>query len=111
MKGAVLGANWLLCSELMSQAVVPATGLPSPPVQVKAAPTHSWTSMPRCRLYQACSAFGSLALKKMPPIPVTRFREPPVGVAAHDERGSSAGETKRPLFVADQKEGKNVPVG
>src|SRR5215472_14059406 len=29
--------------------------------------------MPRCCLYQACIACGSLALKKMPPIPVTRF--------------------------------------
>src|SRR5450432_4498755 len=62
----------------MDQMVVPATGLPSPSVHVKAAPPHSWTSIPRCRLYQACSAFGSLALKKMPPMPVTRFMEPPV---------------------------------
>src|SRR5262245_29712165 len=29
--------------------------------------------MPRCRLYQAPSAAASLALKKMPPMPVTRF--------------------------------------
>src|SRR5438874_7448404 len=77
MKGAVLGANWLLCSEAMDQAVVPATGFPSPSVQSKAAPPHSWTSIPRCRLYQACSAGASLALKKMPPMPVTRFMEPP----------------------------------
>src|SRR5437867_6359646 len=77
MKVAVLGANWSLCAEQIFQAVVPATGFPSPSVQVKAAPPHSWTSIPRCRLYQACSAFGSLALKKMPPMPVTRFMEPP----------------------------------
>src|SRR5438045_9278420 len=77
MNGAVLGANWSLCAELIFQAVVPATGLPSASVQLKAAPPHSWTSIPRCRLYQVCSAFGSLALKKMPPSPVTRFREPP----------------------------------
>src|SRR5437764_4473909 len=61
----------------MDQTVVPATGLPSPLVQVKAVPPHSWTSIPRCRLYQACSAGASLALKKMPPMPVTRFIEPP----------------------------------
>src|SRR3954462_5184334 len=77
MKVAVLGANWSLWAEAMFQAVVPATGLPSLSVQLKAAPPHSWTSIPRCRLYQACSAFGSLALKKMPPMPVTRFTEPP----------------------------------
>src|SRR5213078_3930055 len=77
MKVAVLGANWSPCAEPIDQTVVPATGLPSPSVQVKAAPPHSWTSIPRCRLYQACSAGASLALKKMPPMPVTRFIEPP----------------------------------
>src|SRR5437773_5292204 len=79
MKVAVLGANWSLCAEAIFQTVVPANGLPSPSVQLKAAPPHSWTSMPRCRLYQACSAGASLALKKMPPTPVTRFIEPPIG--------------------------------
>src|ERR1043166_3547605 len=73
MNVAVPGANWSLCAEAMDQAVVPATGLPSPPVQVKAVPPHSSTSIPRCRLYQACSAGASLALKKMPPMPLTRF--------------------------------------
>src|SRR5438552_12935548 len=77
MKVAVLGANWSLCAEPIDQTVVPATGLPSPSVHVKAVPPHSWTSIPRCRLYQACSAGASLALKKMPPMPVTRFIEPP----------------------------------
>src|SRR5882757_8533413 len=76
MKVAVLGAKWSPCAEPMDQAVVPATGLPSPSVQVKAAPPHGWTSIPRCRLYQACRAGASLALKKMPPMPVTRFIEP-----------------------------------
>src|SRR5688500_8387083 len=76
MKEAVLGANWSFCAEPMDQTVVPATGLPSPSVQVKAVPPHSWTSIPSCRLYQACSAGASLALKKMPPMPVTRFIEP-----------------------------------
>src|SRR6266540_2583182 len=77
MKVAVLGANWSPCAEPIDQTVVPATGLPSPSVQVKAVPPHSWTSIPRWRLYQACSAGASLALKKMPPMPVTRFIEPP----------------------------------
>src|SRR5437867_10234588 len=76
MKVAVLGANWSPCAEPMDQTVVPATGLPSPSVQVKAVPPHAWTSIPRCRLYQACSAGASLAWKKMPPMPVTRFIEP-----------------------------------
>src|SRR5213596_1508019 len=80
MKVAVLGPNWSPCAEPIDQTVVPATGLPSPSVQVKAAPPHSWTSIPRCRLYQACSAGASLALKKMPPMPVTRFIEPPRSV-------------------------------
>src|SRR6266496_3231554 len=77
MKVAVLGANWSPCAEPIFQAVVPAIGLPSPSVQVKAAPPHSWTSIPRCRLYQAWSALGSFALKKMPPMPVTRLIESP----------------------------------
>src|SRR5450432_4063554 len=75
MKVASLGANWSPCDEPIDQTVVPATGLPSPSAQVNAVPPHSWTSIPRCRLYQACSAGASLALKKMPPLPVTRFIE------------------------------------
>src|ERR1700680_3649943 len=77
MKVAALGAKWSPCDEPIDQTVVPATGLPSPLVHVNAAPPHSWTSIPRCRLYQACSAGASLALKKMPPMPVTRFIKPP----------------------------------
>src|SRR5436190_18919157 len=77
MKVAVLGANCSPFAEPIDQPVVPATGLPSLSVQVKAVPPHPWTSIPRCRLYQACSAGASLALKKMPPMPVTRFIEPP----------------------------------
>src|SRR5438046_843768 len=97
MKVAVLGAKWSSCAEPMDQMVVPATGLPSPSVQVKAAPPHSWTSIPRCRLYQACSAGASLALKKMPPMPVTRFIEPPRSVGGEGEcvsRGQNAVELR-----------------
>src|SRR5438552_5708359 len=81
MNVAVLGANCSPCAEPIDQTVVPATGLPSPSVQVNAVPPHAWTSIPRCRLYQAWSAGASLALKKMPPMPVTRFMEPPGGEA------------------------------
>src|SRR4051794_14108430 len=77
MKDAVPGANWLLCAEPMDQMVVPAIGLPSPSVHGKAVPPQAWTSIPRCCLYQACNAGASLALKKMPPMPVTRFMDPP----------------------------------
>src|SRR6266481_7291827 len=77
MKNAVLGANCLLSAGATDHTVVPATGFPSPSVQVNAVPPHSCTSIPRCRLYQACSAGASLALKKMPPMPVTRCMEPP----------------------------------
>src|SRR5688572_17027225 len=77
MKDAVLGAKWSPSAGPTDHMVVPATGLPSPSVQVNAVPPHSCTSIPRCRLYQACSAGASLALQKMPPMPVTRFMEPP----------------------------------
>src|ERR1044072_8320581 len=96
MNEAVLGANWSLFAGAMSQAVVPATGLPSPSVQVNAAPPHSWTSIPRCRLYQACSAGASLALKKMPPIPVPRFMEPPTSGGGEGSVWSAASRARSP---------------
>src|SRR5436853_5227473 len=109
MKVAVLGANWSLCAEPIDQTVVPATGLPSPSVQVNAVPPHAWTSIPRCRLYQAWSAGASLALKKMPPMPVTRFMEPPgesVGcceLAGLGERGVGGGVVWRGAFAAQER--------
>src|SRR5271167_4305035 len=33
--------------------------------------------MPRCLRYHSYSAFGSFALKKIPPRPMTRFMDPP----------------------------------
>src|SRR6185369_5878198 len=81
----------------MDQAVVPATGFPSASVQSKAAPPQTWTSIPRCCLYQACSAGASLALKKMPPMPVTRFMEPPMsgsGETCGDFLGLTLGLTE-----------------
>src|SRR5216117_3665336 len=76
MKVDLLGAKCSPSAAPMDHTVVPLVGLPAASVQVNAVPPHSWTSMPRCRLYQAWSAGASLALKKMPPIPVTRFIEP-----------------------------------
>src|SRR3954468_12748359 len=73
MNEAVLGANCFVSSGATNHAVVPPVGLPSEPVQSKAAPPHAWTSMPRCCLYQACSAGAFFDLKKTPPMPVTRF--------------------------------------
>jgi hypothetical protein len=68
----------LLACGAVSQAVVPATGLPSASVQSKEAPPQDWTSISKCRLYQACSDGASLALKKIPPMPVTRFMRSPM---------------------------------
>src|SRR5207344_3394978 len=73
MKDDVLGANWSPAALNTDHAVVPPVGLPLSSVQSNAAPPHFWTSMPRCSLYQAPSATGSFALKKIPPIPVTLF--------------------------------------
>src|SRR5712672_2116361 len=76
MNEALLGANWLPFSGPTDQVVDPPVGLPSGSAQVNEAPPHSWTSMARWRLYQARSAGASFALKKMPPMPVTRFTCP-----------------------------------
>src|SRR5882762_1110038 len=73
MKVDLLGAKCLPSSAPMSHAVVPFVGLPAASVHSNAAPPHVWTSIPRCCLYQARSATGSFALKKIPPIPVTLF--------------------------------------
>src|ERR1041385_458233 len=119
MKGAVLGANWSLFADAINQAVVPPTGLPSASVQSNAAPPQSWTAIPRCRLYQACSAGASLALKKMPPMPVTRFMEPPRTGGGEEEwvfcglttRISTAGAA-RTFFVSQRLEnGLALPAG
>src|SRR6266576_3673411 len=77
MKVDLLGAKCSPPASSMDHAVVPLVGFPAASVQLNAAPPHSWTSIPRCCLYQARSATGSFALKKIPPIPVTLFIEPP----------------------------------
>src|SRR3954470_6554973 len=78
MKVDVLGANCLPSAGPIDHAVVPLAGLPSASAQSKAAPPHACTSMPRCFLYQSHSALGSLALMKMPPMPVTLRIRPPM---------------------------------
>src|SRR5262245_54119614 len=75
MNGALLGAKYE--PSPTDHTVVPPLGSPWSSTQRKAAPPHSWTSMPRWVLYQARNAAGSLALRKIPPMPVTRFIEPP----------------------------------
>src|SRR6266404_5748181 len=77
MKFDLLGAKCLPSAAPMDHTVVPFVGLPDASAHVNAVPPHSWTSMPRCCLYQARSATGSFALKKIPPIPVTLFIDPP----------------------------------
>ena len=57
----------------IDQIVVPPVGWPASSVHVNAAPPQGSTSTPRCVRYQSRKAAGSLALKKMPPMPVTRF--------------------------------------
>src|SRR5262245_48703464 len=86
--------------------VVPFVGLPESSVHVKAAPPHSCTSMPRCLRYQLRRAAGSLALKKMPPMPVTRFMWFPLSVvlvkasaAGRDRRRVGDAELRQPIQV------------
>src|SRR6185369_2520493 len=69
----VLGANVSPLASPIDQIVVPPAGWPSSPTQLNAAPPHSCTSTPRWRRYHSRSAAGSRALKKIPPMPVTRF--------------------------------------
>src|ERR1700676_1744818 len=45
----------------------------APAFSWKLTPPHSSTFKPRCSLYQAPSFSGSFALKKIPPMPMTRF--------------------------------------
>src|SRR2546430_12997994 len=101
MKVDLLGANCSPSAAPMDHTVVPLVGLPAPSVHVKAVPPHSSTSIPRCCLYQARSATGSVALKKIPPIPVTLFIEPPkcdqAFVSRRAKRSSRAEENRRDL--------------
>src|SRR5438128_12158134 len=73
MNEEVLGAKSLPPTSETDQTVVPAVGCPSASVQRNAVPPQSWTSIPRRNLYQARSDTAALALKTLPPMPVTPF--------------------------------------
>ena len=75
MKLAVPGSRYVV-SRLNALQIVMPFSLPGPP-HSKIAPPHSATSRPRWSRYHAASALGSFALKKMPPMPVTRFMVSP----------------------------------
>src|SRR5213075_1647351 len=77
MKVDLLGEKCLPSAGPIDQAVVPLIAFPSESVQSKAAPPQGCTSIPRCFLYQSHSALGSLALMKIPPMPVTLRIQPP----------------------------------
>src|SRR5437867_11791856 len=64
MKVDLLGAKYSPSAAAMDHTVVPFVGLPAASVQVNAVPPHSWTSMPRCCLYQARSATGSVRVEE-----------------------------------------------
>src|SRR5258705_2323558 len=69
MNGALLGSKYLVESGKMFHAVVPSGSS----FQSNVAPPQLCTGMPRWSRYQALSALGSRALKKTPPMPVTRL--------------------------------------
>src|SRR5215472_15044621 len=90
MKDDVLGAKCLPSAAPMDQTVMPPVGFPASSVQVKAVPPHSCTSIPKCFWYQARRAAGSLAWKKMPPMPVTLFMCPSFVFEFHRSMGAVA---------------------
>src|SRR5579864_3865212 len=91
----LLGAKCLPSAGPIDHAVVPLKGLPLASVHSKAAPPQDWTSIPRCVLYQSHSALGSLALRKMPPMPVTlRIRTSDMG----DARNGNNDQTPQTTF-------------
>src|SRR3954463_16179995 len=74
MKGAVLGlkdfASWGKIDHTVTVSLVGSSARRHGNI---APPISGLPSMPRCFAYHAYIAFGSLALKKMPPRPMTRF--------------------------------------
>src|SRR5690242_7154743 len=100
MNGAVLGAKCFVSAANKLQAVVPTPSGLSGPFQSNAAPPQAWTSIPRWVLYQAPRALGSFDLKKIPPIPVTRFMAPPVrDGGGSDPGGARANDISTSLAV------------
>src|SRR5438874_3578556 len=98
MKVALLGTNCTLSAAPIDHTVDPFVGLPAPSVQANTVPPHSWTSIPRCCWYQARSATGSFALKKIPPIPVTLFIAPPNLDLVHAGAVRSTSRTSSPYL-------------
>src|SRR5260221_8213949 len=93
MNGARLGSKCFDSPSKTHQAVDP------PPDQGKAVPPQDWTLMPRCSRYHALSFVASRALKKIPPMPATRFM--PRTLAERRKAAtpfSAAGATTGPLF-------------
>src|SRR6476646_6083329 len=72
MKSFVEGSKYLLVSAKGLQVVEPFFVEHGPSLHSKVAP-YSVVFMPRWVLYHSRIAFGSLHLKKMPPMPVTFF--------------------------------------
>src|SRR5438067_2391646 len=74
MNGAKLGAKYSVSAGNVDQTVGSAAA-------AEANEAYVWptsTGTPRCSRYQAASACGSRALKKMPPMPRTRSMQSPV---------------------------------
>src|SRR5690348_280468 len=109
MKVDLLGAKCFPSAGKTDQTVVPLVGLPAESVQVKAVPPQGWTSMPRCFLYHSRRALGSLALMKMPPMPVTlRIRASERGRGGRRERcsfGPQRSNVNRRKAVAQTRAG------
>src|ERR1051325_3641552 len=94
MNGAELGAKYLDVSGKMLQTVT------SPALAVNASPPQDSMSRPRCLRYHSRIAAGSRALKKMPPMPVTRAME-----------SSLISELVRVLPTKDERQGRTkVPL-
>src|SRR6202011_4832307 len=78
MKGLVAGSKYLVSAGNNAQTVCPVvSGLSGSRHSKTTPPPSGCGTSPRCSRYHAFNASGSLALKKMPPIPVTRFIQAP----------------------------------
>src|SRR6185312_3439816 len=73
MKGAPLGAKYLVSSGNTDQIVTVSCSGSSARRQGNIAPTCGLPLIPRCWAYHSYILFGSLALKKIPPSPMTLF--------------------------------------
>src|SRR5262245_2571357 len=104
MNFALLGAKYSDLSSNTLQTVEPVPRGLSSVTQRNTQPPHSSSAMPRWRWYQLRSTTGSCALKKMPPMPVTRFMLPsgclgPCGRRASMPLGQDFPQHLRPLVA------------